>query len=131
MVLTASLAQGAPAGGSNHPFRVIDKRGKLVGYTVTENMVAREINGVWVSFYVHPTDPDGIFDSDAIYLNYLTTDCSGTDTGSAGLAASGCGFVLPAPIPDALDKAAAAAYGVSMARPAGPAAVPARAPGSG
>ena len=78
LLLTASLAQGAPAGGSNHPFRVIDKRGKLVGYTVTENMVAREINGVWVSFYVHPTDPDGIFDSDAIYLNYLTTDCSGT-----------------------------------------------------
>ena len=34
-------------------------------------------------------------------------------------------------IPGALDKAAAAAYGVSTARPAGPAAAPARAPGCG
>ena len=38
---------------------------------------------------------------------------------------------LPAPIPGALDKAAAAAYGVSTAHPAGPAAGPARAPGCG
>ena len=35
---------------------------------------------------------------------------------------------LPAPIPGALDKAAAAAYGVSTAHRAGPAAAPARAP---
>jgi hypothetical protein len=78
LVLTASLAHGAPAGGPNRggPFRVIDKNGNLVGYTVTDNMVAREINGVWVTFYVHPSF--GIFDSDAIYLHYLTTDCSGT-----------------------------------------------------
>jgi hypothetical protein len=78
LLLTTSLAQAAPAGGSNRPFRVVDKRGNLVGYTVTDNMVAREINGLWVTFYVHPADPDGIFNSDAIYLHYLTTDCSGT-----------------------------------------------------
>jgi hypothetical protein len=40
------------------------------------------------------------------------------------------GFPAP-PIPDALDKAAAAAYEFSTARPAGPAAAPARAPGRG
>jgi hypothetical protein len=79
--LTAMPAQAA--GGSNgrgdpHIFRVLDKRGNLVGYTVTDNMVAREINGVWVTFYVHPADGMGIFNSEAIYLHYLTTDCSGT-----------------------------------------------------
>ena len=48
-----------------------------------------------------------------------------------------CGGVVwlrggPAPIPGASDKAALAAYGVSMAaRPAGPAAAPARAPEPG
>ncbi len=78
LLLTASLAHGEPAGGSNRPFRVIDKRGNLVGYTVTDNMVAREINGVWVTFYLHPADGMGIFNSEAIYLHYLTTDCSGT-----------------------------------------------------
>ncbi|PYQ32386.1 MAG: hypothetical protein DMF55_13330 [Acidobacteria bacterium] len=81
MFLAAIPAQAA--GGSNgradpHVFRVLDKRGKLVGYTVTENMVAREIDGVWVTFYVHPVDRAGIFNSEAIYLHYLTTDCSGT-----------------------------------------------------
>jgi hypothetical protein len=43
-------------------------------------------------------------------------------------AAASC---LPAPTPGALDKAAAAAYGALRARPAGPAAAPARAPGCG
>jgi len=81
LFLAAIPAQAA--GGSNgradpHVFRVLDKRGKLVGYTVTENMVAREIDGVWVTFYVHPVDRAGIFNSEAIYLHYLTTDCSGT-----------------------------------------------------
>ena len=78
LLLTAPLAHGAPAGGPNHvgPFRVIDKNNNLVGYTVSDNLVARDINGVWVTFYVHPAM--GIFDSDAIYLNYTTTDCSGT-----------------------------------------------------
>ena len=77
-LLTAAVTSGAPAGGPNRggPFRVIDKNGNFVGYTVTDNLVARDINGVWVSFYVHPAM--GIFDSDAIYLHYLTTDCSGT-----------------------------------------------------
>jgi hypothetical protein len=79
--LTAMPAQAA--GGSNgrgdpHIFRVLDKRGNLVGYTVTDNMVAREINGVWVTFYIHPADGMGIFNSEAIYLHYLTTDCTGT-----------------------------------------------------
>jgi len=74
---------GQAAGGSNgrgdpHVFRVLDKRGTLVGYAVTDNVVAREINGVWVTFYVHAADPEGIFNSDAIYLHYLTTDCTGT-----------------------------------------------------
>jgi hypothetical protein len=78
LLLTASLAHAAPSGGSNRPFRVIDKRGNLVGYTVTDNLVARDINGVWVTFYVHLADPNGIFNSDAIYLQYLTTDCTGT-----------------------------------------------------
>jgi hypothetical protein len=82
VLLTAPLAYGAPAGGAGrgdpHVFRVVDKNAKLVGYMVTENMVAREINGVWVTFYVHPAVPDGIFNSDAIYLHYLTTNCSGT-----------------------------------------------------
>jgi hypothetical protein len=80
LLLTTSLAYGEPAGGSGrgdpHVFRVLDKQGNLVGYTVTDNMVAREINGMWVTFYLHPAF--GIFDSDAIYLHYLTTDCTGT-----------------------------------------------------
>jgi len=46
-------------------------------------------------------------------------------------AAGSFGSAGPAPIPGALDKAALAAYGVSMARPAGPAAEPARAPEPG
>lgn len=81
LLLAAPLAYASPAGGnggnSDHrAFRVVDKNGNLVGYTVTENMVAREIDNVWVTFYVHPAV--GIYDSGAIYLNYLTTDCSGT-----------------------------------------------------
>jgi hypothetical protein len=80
LLLTAPLAYGAPAGGNGgndrRIFKVIDKNGNLVGLTVTENMVAREIDNVWVTFYVHPAV--GIYDSGAIYLNYLTTDCSGT-----------------------------------------------------
>jgi hypothetical protein len=79
LLLAASLAYGAPAGNGRsdpHVFKVVDKNGSIVGYTVTENMVAREIDGVWVTFYVHPAV--GIYDSGALYLNYLTTDCTGT-----------------------------------------------------
>lgn len=62
--------------GNPHVFRVVDKSGKLVGYSLTDNLVAREINGLWVTFYLQPGV--GIFDSTAIYVFYLTTDCSGT-----------------------------------------------------
>jgi hypothetical protein len=83
LLLTTAALSAAPAGGSNgaptrtaaQPFRVLDKNGNLVGYTVTENLVARLIDNVWVSFYIHPGV--GIYDTGAIYLNYLTTDCSG------------------------------------------------------
>jgi hypothetical protein len=75
LLLTSSLVYAVPPAG-NRPFRVIDRNGALVGYTVTENLVAREINGQWVSFYVHTGL--GIFDSEAIYVYYTTTDCSGT-----------------------------------------------------
>jgi len=61
--------------GDPHVFRVVDKHGKFVGYSLSENLVTREINGAWVTFYVHPAI--GIFDSRAIYVHYLTTDCSG------------------------------------------------------
>jgi hypothetical protein len=61
--------------GDPHVFRVVDKYGKFVGYSLSENLVAREINGAWVTFYVQPGI--GIFDSRAIYVHYLTTDCSG------------------------------------------------------
>ena len=61
--------------GDPHVFRVVDKHGKLVGYSLSENLVAREINGAWVTFYVQPGI--GIFDSRAIYVHYLTTDCTG------------------------------------------------------
>jgi len=73
-----ATAAGAFAGNGNSSqghFRVLDKHGKLVGYSLTDNLVAREINGVWVTFYVQPAS--GIFDSRAIYVHYLTTDCSG------------------------------------------------------
>jgi hypothetical protein len=80
LLLIASLASAAPAGTSGrndpHVFKVVDKNGSLVGYTVTETMVAREIAGVWVTFFVHPAH--GIYDSGAIYLYYMTPDCSGT-----------------------------------------------------
>ncbi len=72
----AALAQAAGGRGDPHVFRVIDKNGTLVGYTVTDNMVAREIGGDWVTLYIHPAF--GIFDSDAIYFHYTTTDCTGT-----------------------------------------------------
>lgn len=62
--------------GNLRVFRVIDKRGRLVGYSLTENLVAREVNGVWVTFYVQPRG--GIFDSGRIYVLYLTSDCTGT-----------------------------------------------------
>ena len=62
--------------GNPHVFRVVDRRGKLVGYSLTENLVAREINGAWVTFYVQPGV--GIFDSKRIYVLYLTSDCTGT-----------------------------------------------------
>jgi hypothetical protein len=71
----AQAAGGAEGRGNPHVFRVIDKNGALVGYTVTENLVAREIDDVWVTFYIHPAV--GIYDSEAIYLHYLTTDCTG------------------------------------------------------
>ena len=80
LLLTAPLAYGAPAGGAASPsdphvFKVVDRNGNLVGYTVTENMVAREIDNVWVTFYVHPAV--GIFDSAGIYLYYLSPGCTG------------------------------------------------------
>src|SRR5512132_849326 len=75
LFLSSSLAQAVPP-STARPFRVIDKNGVLVGYTVTENVVAREINGNWVTFYIHTGL--GIFDSSAIYVYYTTADCSGT-----------------------------------------------------
>ncbi len=75
LLVASSLAYAVPPGGTR-PFRVVDRNGTLVGFTVTENLVAREINGNWVSFYVHAGL--GIFDSEAIYVYYTTTDCSGT-----------------------------------------------------
>jgi hypothetical protein len=76
LAMPAQAAGGSSGRGDPHVFRVLDKRGALVGYTVTDNMVAREIDGTWVTFYVHPAF--GIFDSDAIYFHYTTTDCTGT-----------------------------------------------------
>jgi hypothetical protein len=75
LFLSSSLARAVQPGNAR-PFRVIDKNGALVGYTVTENVVAREINGNWVTFYIHTGL--GIFDSSAIYVYYTTADCSGT-----------------------------------------------------
>ena len=72
---SARADNGNGNGNSPHVFRVVDKRGKLVGYSLTENLVAREVNGAWVTFYVQPGP--GIFDSKAIYFFYLTNDCSG------------------------------------------------------
>ena len=73
---TESFAHAANPNGNPHAFRVVDRRGRLVGYSLTDHLVARQINGVWVTFYAHPAS--GIFDSRAIYLYYLTSDCSGT-----------------------------------------------------
>ncbi len=73
----ASADNGNPQGqGNPHVFRVVDRRGKLVGYSLTENLVAREVDGVWVTFYVQPGL--GIYDSQMIYVLYLTPDCTGT-----------------------------------------------------
>jgi len=72
-----ATAAGALAGNGNSPqaFRVLDKHNKLVGYSLSDNLVARQINGVWVTFYAQPAS--GIFDARAIYVYYTTTDCSG------------------------------------------------------
>jgi hypothetical protein len=75
LLLTSTVAYAAPP-SSARPFRVLDRNSRLVGYTVTENLVAREINDHWVSFYVHTGL--GIFDSEAIYVYFATTDCNGT-----------------------------------------------------
>jgi hypothetical protein len=75
LFLSSSLARAVQP-GSARPFRVIDKNGALVGYTVTENVVARQIGSNWVTFYIHTGL--GIFDSNAIYVYYMTSDCSGT-----------------------------------------------------
>jgi hypothetical protein len=74
--LTTSVVAIAAPVGNSRPFRVVDRNGALVGYAVNENLVAREIGANWVTFYVHTAY--GIFDSNAIYLYYTTTDCSGT-----------------------------------------------------
>jgi hypothetical protein len=80
ILLASSLAYAAPAGGNGNnehkAFKVLDKNGKLVGYSVTENMVAREVDSLWVTFFVHPAA--GVFDSGAIYVYYMTPDCTGT-----------------------------------------------------
>jgi hypothetical protein len=76
LLVTASLAQALPPSGNARPFRVVDRNGTLVGYAITENLVAREINGDWVTFYVHTAL--GIFDSNAMYVYFTTSDCSGT-----------------------------------------------------
>ena len=72
-----AIAAGASAGNGNSPqaFRLLDKHNKLVGYSLSDNLVVRQIDGVWVTFYAQPAS--GIFDSRAIYVYYLTTDCSG------------------------------------------------------
>jgi hypothetical protein len=75
-VMPAQAADGSNRRGDPHVFRVLDKNGALVGYTVTENVVARQIGGNWVTFYIHTGL--GIFDSNAIYVYYTTADCSGT-----------------------------------------------------
>jgi hypothetical protein len=72
--LASAVSDASPA--NPRPFRVVDRNGALVGYPVTENLVAREIGTNWVTFYVHTGQ--GIFDSNAIYVYYTTTDCSGT-----------------------------------------------------
>jgi hypothetical protein len=75
--LTIAAAASAGSGNSSQgQFRVLDKHNKLVGFSLTDNLVAREINGTWVTFYVQPGT--GIFDARAIYVHYLTTDCSGS-----------------------------------------------------
>jgi hypothetical protein len=65
-------AQGAGAGH----FRVVDNNGKLVGYPISDNIVARSIDRFWVQFYIHPVY--GITDSQAIYAYFTTADCTGT-----------------------------------------------------
>jgi hypothetical protein len=75
LLAATGFARADNGNSSGHGFRVVDKRGKLVGYSISENLVAREINGTWVTFYVQPGT--GVFDSRAIYVHYLTTDCSG------------------------------------------------------
>jgi hypothetical protein len=74
--MPAHAADESHRRGDPHVFRVLDKNNALVGYTVTENIVAREIDGNWVTFYIHTGL--GIFDSNAIYVYYTTADCSGT-----------------------------------------------------
>jgi hypothetical protein len=76
LLLIGATLYAAPPAPNGRPFRVVDRNGALVGYTVTENLVAREIGANWVTFYVHTAY--GIFDSNAIYVYYTTTDCSGT-----------------------------------------------------
>lgn len=76
-MLSLSLFGEGPNGrGDPHVFRIVDKNDKLVGYTVTDNVVTRQIGDIWVSFYVHPAL--GVFDSEAMYVYYLTPDCTGT-----------------------------------------------------
>jgi hypothetical protein len=63
------------ANGHQPCFRVVDRNSRLVGFSITENIVARQIDRRWVRFYVDPAH--GIFDSQGIYVYFLTTDCSG------------------------------------------------------
>ena len=62
VMFALATASGALAGNGNSPqaFRVLDKHNKLVGYSLSDNLVARQINGVWVTFYAQPAS--GIFD---------------------------------------------------------------------
>ena len=74
LLLKTAAADAVPP-GNNRPFRVVDRNGSFVGYTITENLVAREIDGNWVTFYVHTGL--GVFDSNAIYVFFANENCSG------------------------------------------------------
>ena len=60
LLAPANLARAdngnSPGHGDPHVFRVVDKHGKFVGYSLSENLVAREINGTWVTFHARRSD---------------------------------------------------------------------------
>jgi hypothetical protein len=79
---TPLFAQSAaPAGGQGPPGtppKVVDAKGNFVGYLLGQDIVERNVNGVWVAMGAHAPIGFDITDPTRIFFFFQSGDCSGT-----------------------------------------------------